>query len=452
MRADYAGVIADFAGTSIASSLRPFLRRQLGMRCPSCGAISKKRSMKCAECGAFRNRTWVNTEPIVSSIASSSEEVSVEPATLLITTPTASHSKKVSVEPGPPPEPKPKKERAKAKPSLIEFPSPTRQAIPEWRKELGERVREVQERRAREASLEGEAPPQLTNDDVKAQRPLELLSKPSIPPANPLVAAALRRIERAHTPSQFSGNTAVATAEDYDEQPGFNLGLTDASEEAVVLADEPSTIGENEIITPPEKTHKLSVVSAPVITAGEDSVPTLWTLAPHENPKPTVKPKRLLRDNDPVLNYLDSVPTTLMVETAQVGSAPIFFRMVSAVMDFIVVCILAAPVVAMIKLTELQWQNPRVIAFAASTVLVAVFLYLTLSIALTGRTLAMRLFSLRVVDARTGLIPTGGQSAGRALFYIMSIAMAGLGLMYMFVDRERRTAHDRFTRTAVVRA
>jgi uncharacterized RDD family membrane protein YckC len=141
-----------------------------------------------------------------------------------------------------------------------------------------------------------------------------------------------------------------------------------------------------------------------------------------------------------------------MVESAQVRSAPIFFRMFSAVMDLIVVCILAAPVVAMIKLTELQWQNPRVIAFAATTLLVAIFLYLTLSIALTGRTLAMRLFSMRVVDARTGLIPTGAQSAGRALFYIMSIAMAGLGLIYMFVDRERRTAHDRFSRTTVVRA
>jgi uncharacterized RDD family membrane protein YckC len=206
------------------------------------------------------------------------------------------------------------------------------------------------------------------------------------------------------------------------------------------------------------------VVSAPVITTFEedsvpvveatveDSVPTVELPVSVEITKPTVKPKRLLRDNDPALNYLDSVPTTLMVETAQVRSAPIFFRMFSAVMDFIVVCILAAPIVAMIKLTELQWQNPRVIAFAATTVLVAIFLYLTLSIALTGRTLAMRLFSLRVVDARTGLIPTGAQSAGRAVFYIMSIAMAGLGLMYMFVDRERRTAHDRFSRTAVVRA
>ena len=441
MRADYAGVFADIAGTSIASSLRPSLRRQLGMRCPSCGAISKKRSMKCPECGAFRNRTWVNTE--------STDSLSVEGIVE-----SAAPAKTIH------------KQVIKATQSLIEFPGSTRQAIPEWRKELGERVREVQERRAREAGLEdGATLPELANDEVKTLRPLELLSKPSMPPTNPLVVAALRRIERAHTHAQFSGNTAVATAAAYDEQPAFDLGLADASPESFGLpAEEPTSIEETEVVTPPEKTHKLTVVSAPVITTfEEDSVPTVEmplkeSLTPVETPlaletpKPTAKPKRLIRDNDPALNYLDSVPTALIVETAEVRSAPIFFRMVSAVMDFIVVCILAAPVVAMIKLTELQWQNPRVIAFVSSSVLVATFLYMTISIAFTGRTLAMKLFSLRVVDARTGLIPTGTQSAGRAVFYIISIAMAGLGLMYMFVDRERRTAHDRFTRTAVVRA
>jgi hypothetical protein len=63
----------------------------------------------------------------------------------------------------------------------------------------------------------------------------------------------------------------------------------------------------------------------------------------------------------------------------------------------------------------------------------------------------MKLFSLRVVDARTGLIPTGSQSAGRALVYMLSLLSAGIALMYAFVDSEKHTAHDRFTRTAVIR-
>ena len=38
------------------------------------------------------------------------------------------------------------------KSTLIEFPGVTRSSVPEWRKGLSERVREVQERRAREAA------------------------------------------------------------------------------------------------------------------------------------------------------------------------------------------------------------------------------------------------------------------------------------------------------------
>jgi hypothetical protein len=63
----------------------------------------------------------------------------------------------------------------------------------------------------------------------------------------------------------------------------------------------------------------------------------------------------------------------------------------------------------------------------------------------------MKPFSLRVVDARTGLIPTGKQSAGRSLVYILSLASAGIAFVYTFFDSEKHTAHDRFTRTAVIR-
>ena len=40
------------------------------------------------------------------------------------------------------------------KSTLIEFPGVSRSSVPEWRKEISERVREVQERRAREAARE----------------------------------------------------------------------------------------------------------------------------------------------------------------------------------------------------------------------------------------------------------------------------------------------------------
>jgi uncharacterized RDD family membrane protein YckC len=113
--------------------------------------------------------------------------------------------------------------------------------------------------------------------------------------------------------------------------------------------------------------------------------------------------------------------------------------------------VLSAPVIALVKLTDLKWQDSRTIMFAAGTFIVMGFLYLTISTAFTGRTLGMKPFSLRVVDDRTGLIPTGGQSAARAFLYLLSLASAGIALIYTLVNPERRAAHDRVTRTAVVR-
>src|SRR5919112_552784 len=84
------------------------------------------------------------------------------------------------------------------KSTLINFPGVTRSSVPEWRKELSERVREVQERRAREAAREAaEAERHRLETDINPPQ-LELLPPAEMPAINPLVAAALKRIERAH--------------------------------------------------------------------------------------------------------------------------------------------------------------------------------------------------------------------------------------------------------------
>jgi uncharacterized RDD family membrane protein YckC len=308
---------------------------------------------------------------------------------------------------------------------LIEFPGVNRSATPQWRKELGERVREVQEKRAREAIIEaGGVEPLFTELESHAAPMLELLPHAEAPPLNPLVVAALRRIERAHC--QPATNAAVATVVDYEEQLESELALAPADDETAAVAK-------------PEKPHNLAVVPPqPII---ENDIP----------PEPR-KPRRLIDDqNDPALNYLDSIPRCVTVETREYRSAPVYLRMPAALVDLVAVCLFSAPLLALTKLTNLELLDPRVIGFAVGTFMVVGFLYLTVSIAFTGRTLGMRLFSLRVVDARTGLIPTGSQSAGRALLYMLSLASAGVILVYRLVDSERHYVHDRFTRTAVIR-
>ena len=372
------------------------------MRCPSCGAIIKKRTMKCPECGAFRNKSWVDPEQ-TKSAPSELAENKIKPTAV----------------------------RSNGSSSLITFPGTTRSTVPEWRKELGERVREVQERRAREATLEGEEV--AVDEGVTPVPQLELLPKAELPPLNPIVAAALQRIERAHA-AQYNGNVAVAL-QDYESRPEVSLEVLPIELNEPTFVQEETKVDE----TPPpvEKIHNLAVV--PAMPAPEEKVTT-------------PKPKRLIRDdNDPALNYLDSLPTTVGVDVARHESAPMASRIVSGFVDLFVMCLLTSPVLALGQFNKLDWLEPRAIAFVAGSFVIVGFLYLTISTALTGRTFGMRLLSLRVVDARTGLIPTGGQSAKRALVYLIALAPAGIALMYTFIDRERQTPHDRFSRTAVVR-
>jgi uncharacterized RDD family membrane protein YckC len=84
-------------------------------------------------------------------------------------------------------------------------------------------------------------------------------------------------------------------------------------------------------------------------------------------------------------------------------------------------------------------------------VLVMMFLYLTCSTALAGRTCGQRLYSLHTVDADSALAPTTGQCVRRTVVYMLSLATFGLGLLYALFDAEGRTAHDLLSRTVIVK-
>ena len=321
------------------------------------------------------------------------------------------------------------------KSTLIEFPGVSRNSMPEWRKELSERVREVQEKRARDAAREAaEAERQRVEAAINSPQ-LELLPPTPMPAMNPLVAAALRRIERAHQTAPAESRqprttlaTAVAYAPEREENDMSETVLPDPQ-----LAFEPEIpVAEPETVVI-EKPHHLAVV--PMV----------------EEVEPVRPPKRLIKDdpNDPALNYLDSIAKNIRVDELEKRSASAFRRIVCALLDLIFCVLLSAPIAGAIYLTGTNLRDTRAIGVLAGSVIVVTFLYLTLMTALTGRTWAMRLLKMRVIDTKTGLIPTGGQSIGRSFFYLISLATV-IGIFFALVSREGYTAHDRFTRTAVV--
>ena len=143
-----------------------------------------------------------------------------------------------------------------------------------------------------------------------------------------------------------SGNRAVALA--YEEQ-------IEPERDAMINETLPSL--ENESlekteVAPAEKTHNLVVVPSPSAT---------------EEPAPEVilKPKRLIRDDhDPALNYLDSIPTTVVVDSSAYRSAPVLFRLVAGVMDLAIIGLLAFALIAIAGFTTFEWTDLRLIGAA----------------------------------------------------------------------------------------
>ena len=326
--------------------------------------------------------------------------------------------------------------------TLIEFPG-TARPLPEWRKQLSQRVREVQERRAREAAEEAAAAQEAGM--VSCSMPsaqLELVPNLEQPTMNPIVSKALERLERARHSGPVAGSFAGAAV-----APAF---------ERFEEVEEPGAGDPEPIETKPRLTVVAPSKPEPVDPPRTNPVdqPRLELTDP---PKPAVaerRPVRLISDSvdDVALSYLETC-LALPALAVEAANEPAAFgrRIIAGSFDLLLVALMAAPAAAAIEFSDGNWSDPRVIGLMSGITVLTMFSYLTISIALTGRTLAMRIFSLRTIDLRTGLIPTGGQSMKRAIGYIFALSVLGLGLLYALIDPDGRTIYDRFSRTIVIR-
>jgi len=412
------------------------------MQCPSCRAVYSNGLDVCPRCKtpALKSPAETVAEPIVTS-----EEK-------IATSPTASVSGIEETEAIP------SRAAAQATSTLIEFPGVSRASRPQWRKELSERVREIQERRARDAESDNEEAlrKQIKQPAAEVAAPqLGLVPQQDAPAMNPIVAAALKRLERARQsqpsmprPRASMGGAAAAIArvaeEQYQTDP--KPALAQVAAPSPVPTAEPSqpVKAEKAVETKavePAREHSLIIVPAQPATK--------VTVQPN---KP--EPKRIIPEaaEKTLPKVLDEEATSEdFNEELYDDRAPVLSRIAGSGIDLLVVAFASSPFAAIIELTNGNWGDWRVMASMGGIVLVVMFLYLTAATALAGRTWGMSLVSLRAVDADTGLPPTTKQSVGRALLYIVSLITLGLGLLYALFDAEGRTAHDHLSGTAVVR-
>jgi uncharacterized RDD family membrane protein YckC len=367
---------------------------------------------------------------------------------------------------------------AAATSTLIEFPGVPPKPL--WRKELSERVREIQQRRALEAAREAEASAPLNGHassgiiddpiaDASAETsatPLGLVPPPpEAPQPNPLVVAALKRIERARqsnplppvTRASRGGAATAAVAhvveENYQAAPDTELIHGHAVSPATVAEAGQVTVVEEveKSVETARSTPPLAIVpsATPPAKAAEAGEPTQARARRHI---PLVADEAALSHLEAQMhaavlsNHVEAPQKSVIID----DHAPISKRIAGNIVDLVVVGFASTPFAAIIELTSGNWADARVAASMGGIVVVLMFLYLMAATALAGRTWGMSLVSLRTVDAVTGMAPTTGQCIRRAGGYILSLATLGLGMLYALFDAEGRTAHDHLSGTIVI--
>jgi uncharacterized RDD family membrane protein YckC len=164
------------------------------------------------------------------------------------------------------------------------------------------------------------------------------------------------------------------------------------------------------------------------------------------------KPIRVISDNDVALSYLENCLSVPALSSDTRSDLPgLTRRFFSGVVDLLLIAIMVSPAVAAMYYSGSNWADPKTIGILSGIAAAVMFAYLTVCTAMTGRTLAMRMFRMRTIDLRTGLIPTGGQSITRAITYVFSLALLGLGIAYAVIDPDQRAVHDKLSKTIVIR-
>jgi uncharacterized RDD family membrane protein YckC len=410
------------------------------MQCPSCRAVYSNGLEVCPRCKtpALTSSTEIISEPVTTS-----QETIAAPASVSASEETEAIATQTT---------------APVSSTLIEFPGVSRASRPQWRKELSERVREIQERRARDAEADVEDASQKLIKQPAAEiaaPQLGLVPPQDVPAVNPIVAAALKRLERARQSptmprprTSMGGAAAAATARVAEEQYHTELKPTAMQASAPALVTTPASSSQPQ----PEK-----VIEAKAAEQAREHSLIIVPAQPAPKVVPPViekEPEQLIPekvDADQPESLDEDLAAAEFDEALYDDRAPVLTRIAGSAIDMLVVAFASSPFAAIIELTNGNWGDLRVVASMGAIVLIVMFLYLTAATALAGRTWGMSLVSLRAVDADTGLPPTTKQAVGRAALYILSLITLGLGILYALFDAEGRTAHDHLSGTAVVR-
>lgn len=437
------------------------------MTCPVCKRELEPTLSICYACGAMVNDT------VREELESKIERVSAT----RINVPRTDNTVLQSLKPSEPPISRSVEKNEttelhikKTSPTLVGF-QPRNATVPDWRLQLQNSVRQ---RKRINASATA---PEMPRDNVSTVGATALKPKPSEKPENaeadPLLQQALRRIEESRkrfAPEQQSQTCAAPQRTFPFEVVSQNDTPDPSAPKATVnVPPKPRLIKPTELRRTGYDTNKLPRIEE--ATGAETAVIEPEVNKPQEN-----SPNRigsLSRLSDKITRSESSKFTAISVKQATEKTAEeiipdlpsavseseveyddipaISTRLLAGTFD-----ILAVAFATGLLLLPAVYLNAGLFSLSGTLAAAAVFgivyfAYCTFSIWYYGRTLGMQIFGLEIIDAEENEYPTLHQSAVYSAASLFTLLFLGLGFIPVFINQERRAAHDLIAGTVLVR-
>ena len=348
----------------------------------------------------------------------------------------------------------------KTSPTLVEFQT-KKATVPEWRLQLQNSVRQkVGGGRRPDENATG-APQAKTKSTSGANAlKVEYVEEEQQQPArhqNPRVASALKRIEESRRTftnqpvaeqSLRIGKAAPATPRKHP----FNV-VARSNEAPVSKAAPKATVNPSPkpMLVSPLKIEKrgFDTNKLPPLEKPKESISTRLEVPAAKRESSIINKRNPVVEENAIENELLEINEEEIEEIEDL--APLSMRFNAGLFDMIIGLFATLILLSPFILSGGSWVSAAGFLAMTAALAIVMFLYLTISLAFTGRTFGMRLFSLELVDVEENEYPTLHQAAVNSSVYLLSLAFAGVGFLPLFFNEERRAAHDILSGTILIR-
>lgn len=333
-------------------------------------------------------------------------------------------------------------------PTLVEFHNKNA-AVPEWRLQLQNAVRQRQGQPAVAATATIEEPAaapraKLVTSGANALKSQVVEAPKQQADKHPDLARALDRIEKSRrkflVDEEQSVPAAIAAPKANKNYPFYIAAKTSESDLKPAEINPPIGTFAKPKLAASLKAEKLDTNKLPMLDA---EIAESFAVPPAvsgtvETSVETVSEKRI-----------NSIETE---EIAENDDCPTFaMRFNAGLFDLIIGSFASLCLLSPFMLMGGEWlSGAGFFAFAATASLV-MFVYLTIAVGFYGRTFGMRLFSLELIDINGEEYPTFHQAAVSSSVYLLSLTFGGLGFLTVFFNEEKRAAHDLVSNTIIVK-